>query len=374
MGDVKLGVYCETLGPEILGDRSVLDLLGAFGVTLGHALRFTLDGVVFDPDSLAPALELGCAVREAGGGYALWPLLPKSMGYWINERNLDAVDRMADAVLQGCERFGARPDLVVADVETPWQQMERVYFPGPPAWRKAASAVRLAIENRSPRRYARAAARLSKIVSRLREHAAPVSAAVFPLLIADLAIGGNALQDYMEMPIFPVPFDAYNAMFYNSYLPEAVPWMIPAQAAPRALYEYATVLAGRFGDGAWVTLGSTWEGVLPGNEGKAYTEARMLAPDAAAARAAGIDTLWLYCLEGVLFSDQKLSRRRSPEQAAAFFEVMRETPAQEPEPSRKWSRGRALPEIVAKDRLASRYRWEEAGLSVESADATGPKT
>jgi hypothetical protein len=356
---MNVGVYCETLDARTLAAPDVLSLLGSRRATLGHALRADER---FDPDALARCLELGRRLREAGGRYALWPLVPKAQGYWVNERNLDAVDRLADALLEGCTRLGATPDLWVIDVETPWQQMERAFFPGRPAWRKAASAIRLAVSNRDPKRFARAAARLERIVGRLRAPGVPAAATVFPFLLADLATGGHALQDFLEMPVFPVRFDAWNVMFYNSYLPAAAPLIVPPDAAARALYEYMRLLADRVGSKAWVTLGSTWEGVLPGNAGKVFASPEALAPDVAAARAAGIETVWLYCLEGVLYSDQALTRRRPLAESERFLDVLTATPPAEPPPHPKWTRGRRLLERLVRDRRKSAYRWDEAGI------------
>ena len=254
---MNLGVYCETLSPERLADPAVLALLGRYRVTLGHALRFVDANARFDPARVAPHLELAERVRAAGGRYALWPLLPKDLGYWINERNLDATARMFDALLTAFQRYGCRPDLLVADIESPWRQMERVMIPGVSAWRRVASVARMMLENRNPMRFAWAVARLNEIVGRVRQAGIPVSSAVFPFLIADLVNDGSALQDYLEMPVFGVRFDAYNAMFYNSYLPQAAPMIVPPGAAPRFLFEYAGELVRRRGASAWVTLGST---------------------------------------------------------------------------------------------------------------------
>lgn len=351
---MNLGVYCETLSPARLSDPAVLGLLGDYAVTLGHALCFQ-EADRFAPARVMPHLELAAKLRTAGGRYALWPLLPKERGYWINERNLDAADRMIDALLDTFRRQGERPDLLVIDVETPWSQMERVFFPGPSTCRRLISFARFALENRNPRRFAWAVGRLREIVERVRREGIPISSAVFPLLIADLVDDGRALQDYLEMPVFDVGFDAYNAMFYNSYLPQAVPLLIPPEAAPRFLFEYASELRRRFADQAWITLGSTWEGVLPGNEGKVYRAAAQLAPDIAATKAAGVKTIWLYCLEGVLFSDEKLAVRRTRAEAEAFFRTIVDTPASEPSADAHWSRNRSILERLLRDRLNFLY-------------------
>lgn len=356
---MNLGVYCETLPPETLAAPDVLRLLGERGVTLAQAVRFDDTNAAFDAARFFPALELGGSLRRAGARLALWPLLPKALGYWINERNLDAVDRLMDALLDACRRFGARPDLVVFDVETPWPQMEILLFPGLPAWRRLLSGARFLVENRNPRRFAWSCRRLAAIVTRLQRERLPVAATVFPLLTADLANGGDFLQDLLEMPVFRPPFDAWNAMVYTSYLPAAAPWLVPPAAAPRYAFECARDLVQRFGAKAWITLGSTWEGVVPGNEGKHYPHAAQLAADVAAVKAAGGETLWLYCLEGVLFGDQRLTERRPRAESEAFFRVLAETPPRTPLPHAGLDRGRSILEALTHDRLRRFYGWRE---------------
>ncbi len=346
---MNLGVYCETLSPEQLGKKAVLDLLGWHGVTLAHAVRFESLGGTGDAEAVVPHLRLAERVRAAGGRYALWPLLPKQLGYWINERNLDATAWMMEELCAAFRRHGIAPDAIVFDIETPWSQMEQVFFPGPPWWRRLLSLARMALENRNPRRFAWSMRRLESIVDAVRAEGMLVSCAVFPFLIADLIANGRVFQDYLEMPVFDLPFDGFNAMFYNSYLPHAAPLVVPPAGAQRFLFEYAHELAARYAQRAWVTLGSTWEGVLPGNEGNIYRAASELVPDVAAARAAGIETVWLYCLEGVLFSDRALTQQRPAAAANAFFEVLADTPVQEPSPHEGWSRGRRLLELVARD-------------------------
>jgi len=346
---VNLGVYCETIAPADLARGDVLNVLGDFGVTLGLALRFEEPDGRFVPRRVAPYLELREKLAAKGAQLCLWPLMPKPFGYWINERNLDVTDRLVDALLEGFHLYGARPEWVVIDVETPWPQMAAVFFPGPPSWRRALSGMRYFFENRNPRRFAWAAARLGEIVTRLQGEGLGVSSAVFPFLAADLAVRGCKLQDYLEMPVFPVPFDAYNVMFYNSYLPHAAAPVLPKEAAARCLYEYGELLVRELGPKAWVTLGSTWEGVIPGNEGLAYHRAEQLAPDVAAARAAGVETLWLYCLEGVLYEDQALTRRRPAAERRAFFDVLTRTEPAAPPPHPRWSRNRRIMEWLLRD-------------------------
>jgi hypothetical protein len=352
---MNLGVYCETLSPAALAAPDVLRLLGDHRVALGLAVPFAGADGRFDPAQFFPALALGEKLRRAGAHLAVWPLLPKPLGYWINERNLDAADRLIDALLEACRRFGDRPDLVVFDVETPWPQMEILMFPGLAAWRRVLSGARRLVENRNPRRYAWSCARLGEIVARVRGAGIAASVAAFALLIADLVNDGDFLQDLLEMPVFRPSFDGYNAMIYNSYLPAAAPWLVPPTGAPRFAYEYARELVGRFGARAWATLGSTWEGVLPGNEGKIFRHAADLAPDVAAVKAAGVDTIWLYCLEGVLFRDQQLTERRPPAETETFFRVLAETPARTPAPHAGWTRGRRRLESLARDRLKRFY-------------------
>ena len=354
---MDLGVYSETLSPKEIEKADIVPLLGSLGVTLAQAVPFRNEDCDFDPDQVLPYLELGCRLREYGGRYALWPLLPKVHGYWINERNLDAVDAMADALLEGAHRFGAAPDLLVADVETPWQQMEKAFLPGSSLPDRIGTLIRMYAGNRNPKRFATSVHRLTRIVRRLRQGLAPVSAAVFPFLIADLMNDGHMLQDLLEMPVFPVPFDAYNVMFYNSYIPALAPFLLPKDGADRALYEYMSALTARIGPKTWITLGSTYEGVLPGTEGMVYTAPADMVRDIGAAKAAGVDTIWIYCLEGILFSNIKQARRRTTRESRAFFETILDTPAKRPHPHPGWTLRRTILERVVKDRRKGSYDW-----------------
>lgn len=355
----NLGVYCEILTPKDLSAPDIIQLLGEFNVTLGHGIVFS----EIDGDSsrkkLASYLELADKLRQTGSALALWPLLPKSMGYWINERNLDKFDRLADFLLESFAHFGVKPDLIIADIETPWSQLASTFMPGPRLWEKVLNILLMYIGNRNPARFAWSVSKLSKIVDRLQAQGAPVSCAVFPLLVADLCAKGDMLQDVLEMPVFRVPFSILNLMFYNSYVPKEVPLFIPPGSQQRALYEYAKEMKNNFGKKAWLTIGSTWEGVIPGNEGKAYNSPEDILPDIGAAKAAGIDNLWLYCLEGVLFSDHALSNRRSISQSREFFSLMKNSPPKTPLPHPGWTRGRNILETLVKDRYKSLYHWEQ---------------
>ena len=179
-----------------------------------------------------------------------------------------------------------------------------------------------------------------------------------PESVTDGAIvlpGAPGAGEFGDVPQWGTWNYPQGAMFYNSYLPQAVPLLIPPEAAPRFLFEYASELRRRFADQAWITLGSTWEGVLPGNEGKVYRAAAQLAPDIAATKAAGVKTIWLYCLEGVLFSDEKLAVRRTRAEAEAFFRTIVDTPASEPSADAHWSRNRSILERLLRDRLNFLY-------------------
>ncbi len=355
---VDIGVYCEILSPTDLSSPEILDLLGKYKVTVGQGVLFYDQMGNFNFRRLFNCLELADRLQEVGVSLALWPLLPKSMGYWINERNLDQFDRLTDSLLEGFHRFGNKPELIIADIETPWNQLASTFMPGPRLWEKILNILMMYIGNRNPTRFAWSVSRLTEIVNKLHHEDILVSCAVFPLLVADLCTKGDMLQDVLEMPVFKVPFAKLNLMFYNSYISKEAPIFIPPGSEQRALYEYGFEMRHHFGENGWLTIGSTWEGVVPGNEGKAYRAPEDLIPDIMAAKAAGIENLWLYCLEGVLFSDQDLSKRRPLSESEQFFSNMKNIQAQIPLEHPGWKRGRNILETLVKDRYKRFYHWE----------------
>ncbi len=329
---MQLGVYNETLSPGQLMALGAPGLLGEFQAALGLA--------VFLPTQPPPKrgvgtwgdlLALAHALHQHGAKLVLWPLVEKENGYWIHEGNVALAHQRLNGLLDLFERHRAPLHGVVLDLETPWETAHAI--PRLLGRGDLLGAWRLLASHRQPARFGQAVAALEDWRLALKTRGLSTWAAIIPFCAEELETGGVWLQDMLETPCFSNPWDHPNLMLYNSYLPHHVPLLRLGGAAQRLVYEYGLLLRRHAGEGAAITLGSTWEGVIAGNKGLHFHHPRQLAPDVAAARAAGVRHLWLYCLEGVLFQDQALRRPRLPDEQRAWLSVLRDTPAAVPPPS-----------------------------------------
>ncbi|MEM3087001.1 MAG: hypothetical protein QXO51_05070 [Halobacteria archaeon] len=255
------------------------------------------------------SLLKGCAARGLEPG--LWPLLPLEQGYFPNERNLEPFGRLLSDLVHGAETAGAEPAWMVFDLEPPLDRGVEL-LRGPPL-RRFSRLVRWPLETLRPERFEAARRRLEEMVRRLRRGGWRTLCAAAPFLL-DQPEGTAGLEDLLESPVLGVGFDRVSFMLYSSMLPgPGGPGGNPAW-----VHSYAREARRRLGGAAAVSLGVTGRGVLEVETLMAGPE--VLARDVGAARAAGIEDVALYNLEGSL---------RDPE---GWLGALR-APAQEPRES-----------------------------------------
>lgn len=331
--ELKLGVYVETLPPELLTTPDVRDLLRAFRPDVGMGFDLPYGPTTKENEAYYDRYVRAVETLAADGvRLFLWPLARKKDGYWLSERNVKLFQAGLEHFCDHAARRGVPLPGFIHDIELPWKQSMWFTEALKRPLTMPIALGRALITNRNPLRFRAASRSMTDMLDMLRPRTETSYTAVIPFCMEDLAAGGFVLQDALETPVFSVPWDHYNLMIYNSYLPVHYSFMVSRKSASRLLFEYVSELREARGDAACVTLGSTWEGIIPGNKELIFRTPDDLRPDIAAAKAAGATTMWLYCLEGVLFEDFNLAVRRSASDSAAWFEIFANTDAAEPEP------------------------------------------
>jgi hypothetical protein len=305
-------VWAEFLSYEDASAPPTLQLLRRFNVTLCLSVPH---GALGDP--LARLLRV---YDDAGLDVALWLLLPQSIGYWPSERNAAAFSAHLDAVFAWADLRRARVPWIAVDLEMPLPQA--LAYRDSRGLRQFFTTLRLALANLNARRFARAVEAYRAILARIHDRGARALCAAHDTITEDFHLGAPIVQDFLETPVVDVQWDVVSTMIYNSMIVEQ--FRIAPDDARWMQYEAACELRRAFGDRAGLSLGLTGVGVL-GDEPH-YTRPEQLAPDVAAARAAGIDDIAIFNLEGIL---------KSPD-PAAWFRVAAETPAQVPRRT-KWA-------------------------------------
>lgn len=325
---MPLRVWAEFLPYAQASAPATLHLLRRFDATLCLSVP---------EDALGdPLARLLCAYADAGLDVALWLLLPKSIGYWPSERNADAFAARLEAVFDWAARMNAPVPWIAVDLELPLPQA--LAYRDRRGARQIATTLNLALANLSARRFARAVECYRAILDQIHAHGAKALCAAHDYIAEDFHLGAPIVQDFLETPVVDVAWDVVSTMIYNSMIVEQ--FHVTAGDARWMQYTVGCELKRAFGERAGISLGLTGVGVL-GDEPH-YTEPAQLAPDIAAAKAAGLNDIAIFNLEGIL---------RSPD-PAAWFQIVLDTPPAVP-PETAW----AARERARRRRLAKAIGW-----------------
>ncbi len=298
---MPLRVWAEFLPYDEASAPFTIRLLRRFQVTLCLSV---LDGA--PGNRLARLLQ---AYADAGLDVALWLLLPKAIGYWPSERNAEAFSAHLDAVFAWADRQRARVPWIAVDLELPLQQT--LAYRDSRGLKQLFAIGQIALANLNARRFAQAVEWYRAILGKIHDRGAKALCAAHDYIAEDFHLGAPIVQDFLETPVVDVEWDVVSTMIYNSMVVEQFP--VTLDDAHWMQYEVGRELKEAFGARAGISLGLTGVGVL-GDEPH-YTDPAQLAPDIAAAKAAGIEDIAIFNLEGIL---------RSPD-PAAWFQVAVDT-------------------------------------------------
>lgn len=285
---MPLRIWSEFLPYEQLASPAVISLLRQHGVMLCLSVPAGKLGA-----PLAQALHT-CA--DAGIPVAWWALLPEATGYWPSEGNVQAFANQVDRVLEWSNSQRLPLEWLAVDLEMPLPQVRA--FRAAQGWRKLPVMLKIAHQNLTPTRYQGAVEQYRALQSRLESHGVKTLCAALDLVLLDLPGAAPVIQDLFETPVLDVPWNVVSFMLYNTLTAQLFGVTVPD--ARWLQYQLCLEIKDRLGARGAVSLGLTGIGVL-GDE-PFYASPKELEPDVAAARAAGLDDLALYNLEGILQS------------------------------------------------------------------------
>ena len=282
-------VWSEFLAPEELGSDPTLRLLS----------RFRLEPIV----ALPPNAETGEMARAlqrlsaSGVPFGIWPLLSDADGYWPSEENAIAFEQRVQAALAFVDAAKAKLRTVAIDLEPPLGITKRLMH-GSIANRGRfllKGAIELALHDDSRRRSIEVLARVARM---LHARGLETIAAVLPPIVLDLFAHDDLWQGVFRTPVTSPGWTVLSPMLYTTLLRRLLPSK-SALSARAFLFETGRMLVRGVGSArASLSVGLVTTGKL-GDE-PAFGSPRELELDVSAARAAGIDDLALFSLEGVL--------------------------------------------------------------------------
>ena len=162
----------------------------------------------------------------------------------------------------------------------------------------ASALIKYGRENRNVGRYYEASRKFDSLCEYIHGRGAKTLCPIGNLVIEDMITGSAAFQDMMETPVTSVNWDILSVMVYTSAFVGYSKGLLSPTDARWYLYAAARDMKERFWDRAAISIGCTYIGKL-GDEPYYATPAELL-PDMQAAKAALIDDVTIYNLEGIL--------------------------------------------------------------------------
>lgn len=323
---MKIRVWAEYLTPNEALKKNVIKLLKRYDVTLGMA---------FPPGSMNKDFaKMFREYEQAGVAVQVWPLLSDDSGYWPNERNAGEFTVCVNSIYDWADKNKFSIPWLAVDLELPFYQAEvlknsigsMVFF------RKLIEYYR---GNRNHGRFYDSSAIYAKIIEDMHARGVKVLTAASNLVVDDIKAGTIGFQDAMETPISTVNWDTVSVMIYTSMLAGYFKQVFSRAGACRYLYTTMADLKELLWDRAGVSIGVTYIGKL-GDEPHYETPQEML-QDMQAAKAAAIEDIAIYNLEGIL-------RSPKPEE---WFETLINCEARVPEPDFRADAFRRITNIAA---------------------------
>ena len=272
-------IYSETLPWDRVVEPTALGLLARYGLEVVLAVR---------PWDVSALPDVARALRDAGVGLSIWPMLADAEGRWANVDNARAFAELTAACCEALVDLPPRD--VLFDLEPPFAQAKAlVSFAN-------AHGLPPPRMSRSPG-YDAAARSLSNLVTSVHARGIASSMAVWPLVALDPA-GASTWQTFLGTPVDPLGADHVSVMMYTSIF-EGWSRGVLRRGDALALLSAATARAvRRWGPRAGMSLGCVGVGAF--EDEPLYRAPRELLEDVAVVRAAGCDALTLFDLGGVL--------------------------------------------------------------------------
>jgi hypothetical protein len=277
----ELAVWSEFLAYDQV--QGQLETLAAHSAALYLRVR---------PEDLGgPLWELLASAQAQNVEVRLWLQLPAE-GTWLNERNMAAGGELARTLLAQAQANGFTIEWLIFDLEPEFAYAQALHDT---AVRGAAGDLLEFLRRHQDRaQFETAAAALAALVEELHTRNIRVMVATLPWIIDDLGDGDADFQDIFDTPFVHVPWDQVCVMAYRPVFAE----LFGLSLSPEYVASYARSVRLLFGPTAQVALGNIGTPGLFTPSG--YTTPADIGADIAAARSAGVRSVSLFSLDGMM--------------------------------------------------------------------------
>ena len=202
-------IWCEFAKPSEVCNDYILELFKEHNVTLNYRLDYGKDDLGF-----YKMLEI---YNKNEVPVSIWATLSDDMGYWINERNAynfyDYIKKLLDRI--DCK--GLQVKGLCIDMETPLEDIRRI---GSPKNRfdPIVAYGKMLTSNLNKNRFKKSMDILTDTACYIREKGLESYATCIRHSYYDLRFSSELMQNALEIPVFQVPWDKYNLMYYATMI------------------------------------------------------------------------------------------------------------------------------------------------------------
>ncbi len=280
-------VCVEFMAPRELAAPSTVALLARFRVAPMLAVP---------PGADEDAVEALRPFVGAGLAACAWPLLTDGEGYWPSAANAEAFAARVDALMATAARRGVALPWLAVDLEPPLDETTRLRHG--PLWLMAPTLLGYGVRHLDRARLAEAEVVFAAMHKRLAAAGTRALAIAYPVVSADFVGAPTLVMEELCQSPLRCGWDRVGIMTYGSLIAGYSRGLLSVEDARWYGYRALADLASGVGARAGAFVGVVGKGKL-GDE-PAYADPAELGRDVAAARAAGVSEVALFCLEGLL--------------------------------------------------------------------------
>ena len=290
-GRPRRSVWSEYTPYAALQEPGLLDALASRDIELAVAVTPPL------VPELAAVLH---RCRAAGVAVAIWPMLSDAQGRWASAANVEPYCRFVSGLLDLLAAQGVLPQALAIDLEPPIARVRQLtslanFKPGGGLRADARARKPAAASSASA---PAAAARFAALTADAAARGLSLLAAVVPPIVMGPDAAARGWQRLLQTPIDALPIDRISAMAYTSLLQGYSRGLLRRADARALLWTIARATNERYGSRASISVGAVGIGAL-GDE-PTYCSPDELVDDVSLVRAAGINDLALFNLDGAL--------------------------------------------------------------------------
>lgn len=281
-------IWCEFAKPLEVCKDYILEILKEQDVTLNYRLDYRKDSPDF--------YQMLKVYNENKIPVSIWATLSDDMGYWINEKNAHNFFDYIKELLDKLENKGLKIRGICIDMESPLEDIKRI---GSPASRldPIVAYGKMLTSNLNKSRFKRSMDILAETACYIRGKGLESYATCIRHSYYDLRFGSELMQNALEIPVFKVPWDKYNLMYYATMIRNEMK-KVKKVNVDYLIYHQVSYLKKVLKDKLAVSVGVTNIGKL-GNE-PYYENMDEFEKDIGILKECGVEDFSLFSLDGIM--------------------------------------------------------------------------